>query len=381
MHHRFFHPALALLCLLFVLTACQAPTPSLPEQTPEQTPAHDTQAPTQQPTQAPTEPVITEPITTEEETTVEVSYESVPNPVFNVGNDPWIVPYKGAYYYCFAYGNGVAVNKISSLHKITNRGSAVVYKAPGGTSYSYDYWAPELHYINGEWYIYVAADNGNNANHRMYVLKGTSQNPKDPFEMVGQITSPDDKWAIDGTVLQHGGELYFVWSGWKGYEDGAQHIYIAHMSDPCTIDSERVLLSSPEYAWETFEWPDVNEGPTALVHEDDVFLIYSASGSWSDEYCLGMLTLIGDDPMNPDHWEKESEPVFKKKAGLAYGPGHSSFAPAHDGSIWMIYHANQTSGSGWDGRSVWISPVLFDENGKPNFGEPTPEVTFPIPVK
>ena len=38
--------------------------------------------------------------------------------------------------------------------------------------------------------------------------------------------------------------------------------------------------------------------------------------------------------------------------------------------------------SGRDGLSVWISPVTFDGNGKPDFGShPVPEVTFPVPVK
>ncbi len=382
MHHRSIFYPLALLCLVLSLTACNTPSPALPEQTPEQS----TQAPTEQSSQADlqeTAQETTQEITTEQETLepVEVEYQTVQNPVYNAGDDPWVVAHGNDYYYCFASANGVAVNKISSIHKVTKRGAAVVYTAPAGTPYSYEYWAPELHYINGEWYIYVAADNGDNSTHRMYVLKGTSQDPKDPFVMMGQITDPSNKWAIDGSVLPIGDRLYYIWSGWEGDKDGAQHIYIAHMSDPCTIDSERVKISSPTLPWETYEWPDVNEGPTALINGDDVFIVYSASGSWSDYYCLGMLTLRGDDPLDPSCWEKENTPVFQKKDGLAYGPGHASFARAHDGSMWMIYHANQTSGSGWKGRSVWIAPITFDQTGKPIFGQPEPEVTFPVPVK
>ncbi len=74
-----------------------------------------------------------------------------------------MVAHGNDYYYC--YGNGVGVNKLSSLSKINKRNSAIVYQAPAGTDYSYDDWAPELHYINGEWYIYVAADNGYNSSH------------------------------------------------------------------------------------------------------------------------------------------------------------------------------------------------------------------------
>jgi hypothetical protein len=44
----------------------------------------------------------------------------------------------------------------------------------------------------------------------------------------------------------------------------------------------------------------------------------------------------------------------------------------------MIYHANLVSGTGWQGRSVWIAPVTFDENGNPDLGRPAAEVQFPF---
>ena len=108
-----------------------------------------------------------------------------------------------------------------------------VWSAPTNTAYSRNIWAPELQRINNEWFIYFAADDGNNANHRMYVLQGTTQNPQDPFVFKGKIAAPTDRWAIDGTVLKMpGGKLYFIWSGWDGFEDVAQNLYIAPMSDP-----------------------------------------------------------------------------------------------------------------------------------------------------
>ncbi len=311
------------------------------------------------------------------ETTPSPSYKTVQNPIAPSGNDPWIVEQDGQYYYCFSQNNGVAVAKLPSLDKIPGNNAVQVYSAPEGTMYSKEYWAPELHYIDGEWYIYVAADDGANENHRMYVLKGSSQDPTDPFTMVGKITDPSDKWAIDGTVLQWNGELYFVWSGWEGDTNVAQNLYIAHMSDPCTIDSERVLLSSPAFGWEKIGTPYVNEGPAALLHDGKVFLVYSASGSWTDNYCLGMLTLTGDDPMKAESWTKSTRPVFSMRAGVAYGPGHCSFAPAPDGSIFMIYHANLSKGTGWSGRSVWLQPIAWDEEGNPDFGRPSKEILFP----
>ena len=50
----------------------------------------------------------------------------------------------------------------------------------------------------------------------MYVLRGTSADPTDRFELVGKLGDSTDEWAIDGTVIAYGGELYFCWSGWDG---------------------------------------------------------------------------------------------------------------------------------------------------------------------
>ena len=379
--------ALLAAALLLLFTACDTKDPA-------DTPAEDTtvaeevtDAPTETPTEAPTE-APTEP-ETEEETTVKVIYETVQNPVAPSGADPWITRHGDKYYYCYSspvwFFGGVGVNEIPSIDKVSTEGGSQVYVAPAeegaDLSHSFNYWAPELHYIQGEWYIYVACDDGNNETHRMYVLKGTTQNPTDPFEYVGQITDPSGKWAIDGSVVEIKGELYFIWSGWEGDVNVAQHIYIAHMSNPWTIDSQRVMLSTPEYAWEKNGEPLINEGPTALYHGDKTFIVYSASGSWTDDYCLGMLTLTGEDPMDPASWKKSDSPVFEKRFGTCFGPGHASFTTAVDGSLWMIYHGNLQSGTGWEGRSIWIAPVTFDKDGNPDFGKPQKEVQFPVRVE
>lgn len=363
---------------LALLAACGGDETTVPAQS--STPAADEPTGSSLPAESSTTPAET---STEAPTTTESPYVGVEvaNPVATERtNDPWVIEHDGHYYYCFQGGAGgragVCVAEIPSIDQLSKEGASQVYLAPTSGMYSKEYWAPELHYINGEWYIYVAADDGNNANHRMYVLKGTSQDPTEPFEMVGKITDPTDKWAIDGTVLQYKGELYFIWSGWPGNSDGTQLLYIAHMSDPTTIDSERVRISSPTQYYEKNGMP-LNEGPCALVHDDDVFIFFSASGSWTDNYCISYLKLVGDDPMDPQSWSKSPKPLISQRVGVAYGPGHCSIAPAPDGSLWIIFHANLEKGSGWEGRSGWILPLTFDENGNPVVGRLSSTVTFP----
>ena len=317
-------------------------------------------------------------------------------------SDPYVVEKDGIYYYCFSSSETVdgtaypavkiaAHGSISFGELSTQNRSVFNASETSITNAKKEYWAPELHYFdsdtvgsaNAGWYIYVAADDGDNYNHRMYVLRATEpENPFSDFKMVGKITDSTNRWAIDGTVLQYNGSLYFVWSGWEGTTNVAQNIYIAKMSNPWTISSERVLLSTPEYSWETHGSPDVNEGPQVLKAPDGtVHIVYSASGSWDQYYCYGVLTLTGSNPLNASHWYKATSAKFSSGNGM-YGPGHGSFVQDDGGNWWMIYHANPSltvpsDSSWWAERNVYAKQFSFTTmtlNGVsvryPSFGSP-----------
>ncbi len=307
------------------------------------------------------------------------------NPIVARGADPWVIQWRGDYYFCQSRGGrGVSVSKAARLEEIGSGSWARVWSPPSGQPYSKELWAPELHYLRGKWYIYVAADDGKNENHRMYVLEGTSQNPQDRFEFKGQLALQPDRWAIDGTVLEMpDGRLYFIWSGWEGSENVAQNLYIAPMKDPLTIAGERACISRPEHDWEkrgsSKDLPTINEGPQVLWHGDKLFVIYSASGSWGDDYCLAQLTWTGGDVMSPSSWVKKPVPVFARTKDV-FGPGHCSFTKSPDGrEDWIVYHAARHSGAGWD-RDVRIQPFAWAADGSPQFGEPiAPGVSLPLP--
>jgi GH43 family beta-xylosidase len=192
----------------------------------------------------------------------------------------------------------------------------------------------------------------------------------------GKIYDPEaDLFAIDGTIFQHNGIDYFIWSGHLSANDNTQRLYIAQMSDPWTLETSRSLISSPEYPWEKIGDPDVMEGPEILKNgAGRVFLIYSASGCWTDDYALGMLSLKDDgNPMEAADWVKHPEPVFTKKPEhKAFGPGHNGFFKSPDGTEdWIIYHANSNSGGGCeDARNPRMQQFSWNEDGTPDFGEP-----------
>lgn len=305
------------------------------------------------------------------------------NPIVARGADPWVVLWKDAYYLCQSGGGfGVWVSRSEQLQNMGRGNRQLVWNPPKGMAWSKELWAPEMHYLQGKWWIYVAADDGDNAHHRMYVLEGDKEDPQAPYTFRGKITAPTDRWAIDATILKMPDEkLYCVWSGWEGKTNVAQHLYIAPMSNPWTISGERVRISSPEYDWELHGNPRINEGPEILRHGTNMFIIYSASGSWGDDYCLGQLAWTGGNVMDPKSWVKNPQPVFSRTENV-FGPGHCSFTKSRDGAEdWIVYHSAIRSGAGWN-RQINIQKFTWNTDGSPNFGRPvTPGTLMVVPAE
>jgi GH43 family beta-xylosidase len=316
---------------------------------------------------------------------------SFTNPLFPSGADPWIIQKDGVFYYCGSAGNSLFLRKARSLSELKLSEKKTIWTPPQGTSYSKELWAPEMHFVKGKWYIYFAADSGNNRSHRMHVLENISPDPlTGVWELKGKVSDLSDKWAIDGSVFEYSGVLYMIWSGWEGDVNGEQDIYIARMKNPWTIEGNRAKISVPTYEWERVgdlnnpndvAHVNVNEGPVALIKKDKLFIIFSASGCWTDSYCLGMLTFNGkDNLLDPINWSKNPLPVFKQKpeSGV-YAPGHNSFFTSPDGKeSWIVYHANAKPGQGCGGyRAPFAQKFFWRKDGTPDLGEP---VNSNIPI-
>lgn len=289
------------------------------------------------------------------------------NPVLK-GADPSIVRDGDTYYSVSSDAEGIWVRESTSLATMSDGELTRVWEPDAAGALCCNVWAPELQRIDGTWYIYFAADDGANANHRMYGIRALGDDPRGEWSAPVKIAAPTDRWAIDATVMTHGGRHYFLWSGWEGTTDEGQSLYIAPMSDPLTISGERVRLSSPTEPWERVALP-IQEGPEVLHRDGVTTIVYSASGSWTEDYCLGTLTSHGGDVMDPASWTKSDDCVFGKR-DTAWGPGHHTFTTSPDGAEdWIVYHASTVKDRGWDGRTIRAQRFSWD-GGSPVFGTP-----------
>ncbi len=313
---------------------------------------------------------------------------TVRNPISETGQDPWIAhvaadsaaPYHYVYTEVTERGERLYVKRAPDIFGFDTIAPYFTWdpRAEATTAELQMLWAPELHQVDGHWVIYVAANSTNSlfaGTHRMHALVAHDDaDLGQGFLYMGELELPGDRWAIDGTYFRHAGQGYFVWSGWAADEKLNQRLYICRMDDALTpaIGEPAVEISRPTYDWELRGrrlnlWPSINEGPVQLQHAGRNFLVYAASGSWSDYYCLGLLELTGDDPLDPAAWTKHPEPVLAGR-GDVIAPGHNSFLRRGD-ELLCVYHAAKFSRAGWD-REVHIGVMDFDERGWPVFPEP-----------
>ncbi|ASU35014.1 glycoside hydrolase family 43 protein [Mucilaginibacter xinganensis] len=309
------------------------------------------------------------------------------NPLLPSGADPWVIYHTGYYYYTSSKGDRIVLYKTKNMADLKSAKEVTVWTPPPNTSYSKEIWAPELHFINHKWYLYFAADEGSNNNHRIYVLENASADPQlGNWTFKGKISDATNKWAIDASVFENKGKLYMIWAGWEGDENGQQNIYIAQLKNPWTVGTKRVKISSPTYNWEKYgdlhdsgnpPHVNVNEGPEILKHNNKLFLVYSASGCWTDYYALGMLSASTDkNLLDSASWTKSAQPVFKQSPeNGVYAPGHNSFFKSADGKEdWILYHANSQPGQGCGkDRSPRMQKFSWNADGTPDFGTPVKE--------
>ncbi len=306
------------------------------------------------------------------------------NPVWD-GADPWMVKKDNDYVYCHSINNSLRAIAVYRSSRLTKREEKkIIWTAPASGWNKSCIWAPEIHFIEGHWYVYFAAGESGPPYiyQRTMVLRSKTEDVFSDYEDMGQLYTGDNPnepnsniWGIDMTVLEHKGKLYAIWSGWINQEmtDATpQHLYICEMSNPYTLKGTRVKLSSPIESWETGGPLDLNEAPEVLKNGEKVFVIYSCRESWLVNYRLGMLQLINPDGnlLDPANWKK-SGPVFLGNSQVL-GVGHCSFAKSPDNTEdWIIYHSKKTTDPGWD-RDVRMQPFTWNADGTPNFGQAIP---------
>lgn len=298
--------------------------------------------------------------------------------------DPYVYRHvDGSYYFTAsvpAYDR-IVLRKADTVKGLRDAGEVTLWVKHEEGEQSIHIWAPEIHYIDGGWYIYYAAgDKEDIWEIRPYVLHCTGADPMtDPWEELGMMQAAEGDefsfhaFSLDATVFENKGEHYYIWAEKTGVGKQVSNLYIARMAAPNKLATAQVLLTTPDYDWERVDfW--VNEGPAVLKHDGKIFMTFSASATGAC-YCMGMMYIDENaDVLDPHAWTKLRYPVLQtdEEKGV-YGPGHNSFVKAEDGETDLcIYHARPYDEIIGDplydpNRHARIMKVEFDSNGFPVF--------------
>lgn len=306
------------------------------------------------------------------------------NPLVEQRADPWVYKHTDGYYYFTASVpeyDRIEVRRALTIEGLREAQPVVAWRKYESGPLSANIWAPEIHYMDGKWYIYFAAARTTETkeglfDHRMYALENTSANPLEgEWTEKGQVRTAWESFALDATTFEHRGVHYYVWAQKDPEIDGNSNLYISAMENGWTLKGPQTMISTPEYPWEVIGFK-VNEGAAVLKRGGRIFMSFSASAT-DHNYCMGLLTADEDsDLLDAASWTKHPEPVFQtSEENGQYGPGHNSFTVDKHGEDVLIYHARSykeiTGDPLYDpNRHTRAQRLRWNADGTPDFGVP-----------
>ncbi|MBC7782545.1 MAG: glycoside hydrolase family 43 protein [Burkholderiales bacterium] len=309
------------------------------------------------------------------------------NPLVLQRADPFVYLHTDGYYYFMGSVpeyDRLELRRAKSLSGLGSAEPKTIWRKHAKGPMGNHIWAPEIHFIDGKWYVYFAAGNAENKWHiRMYVLENASANPLEgEWIERGQIKTDWESFSLDSTTFVHHGQRYLLWAQKQPNTPFNSDVYIAKMDTPLSIVRPQVMLARTEADWETVKLK-VAEGPAVLVRNDRVFITYSVSRT-DDTYRIGLLTASADaDLLDPKSWTKSPGPVMvSDPAAGQFGPGHNSFTTTPDGKTDIIvYHARpykEIKGEPlYDpNRHTRAQVVRWKADGTPDFGTPVADGAY-----
>lgn len=159
--------------------------------------------------------------------------------------DPFILPWEGTYYlYASDYVHNFMVYTSTDLENWTK--PVKVTHLPSDFWGTKDFWAPEVHFFNGSFYLFASmySDTRNRGTHIF-----RSDSPMGPFLPVSDSPATPEQWmCLDGTLHVEDGQPYMVFCHeWLQVENGT--VCYVPMSNDLThaIGEPKVMFAAADY--------------------------------------------------------------------------------------------------------------------------------------
>lgn len=304
--------------------------------------------------------------------------------------DPNVVYFDGKYYFIATNESGnvnLYIRESDTVAGLNDSAEYLVYDeakgAEGNIVSKSNHWAPELHVIEDELYMFFSSNTGDGWDVQSCIMKlrkGGDPKKYEDWEAPARYLDKNGKVlntyyggiTLDMTHFSYDDRHYVVWSQRNfGKNAGTADLWIGETTaeNPGQLVSDPVMIVKCEYSWER-NHENVTEGPNVIIRGDRLFLTYSG-GATDETYCVGMTQIrLGDgvDFLDADAWKKTNYPLL---TGLSahgdkayHGPGHNSYITDGDGSLINVFHARPGDGSQF-ARDAFLRIVHFGADGEP----------------
>jgi GH43 family beta-xylosidase len=266
--------------------------------------------------------------------------------------DPFCLKFNGEYW-CYCTGRWSDGKIFGILHStdLVNWLDVGGAMAPLAENHLH-YWAPEVFYDNGVFYLYYSA--GDEVN--MHLRVATAQHPAGPFVDSGHRLT-QEKFAIDAHVFED--------------DDGARYLFYAcdhferervgtgtvldRMLSPYRLEGKPRPVSLPAYDWQIYDpqraekdnlrWHTI-EGSFTLKHKGLYYQMFSGGNYQNPSYGVGYA--VTENIETPGEWRQVIDgesvlPVLRTVPGKVDGPGHNSVVVGPDNrQLYCVYHVIQS---------------------------------------
>lgn len=271
------------------------------------------------------------------------------NPVFERSfPDPFILKFAGEYFaYCTGlWDDGRVFGVLRSVDLInwTELGGAMSRLASDAPFY----WAPEVTYSNGKFYLYYSVGNET----LMEIRVAVSERPDGGFEDSGHILTTED-FAIDPHVFSDDDGRRFLFYA----TDFLEHEYIGtgtvfdEMLDPYKLRGQPKPVTRAQFDWQIYDpnrrekggvrWHTV-EGPFVLKRKGVYYEMFSG-GNWQKP-TYGVSFAVSDRINAEGEWEQFADgkklfPILRTIPDMVIGPGHNSVVRGpNNRELYCVYH-------------------------------------------
>ncbi|WP_210488330.1 family 43 glycosylhydrolase [Rufibacter aurantiacus] len=234
------------------------------------------------------------------------------------------------------------------------------------------FWAPEITYDKGKFYIYYTAKKkGGN----LCVGVASATKATGPYTDLGPLVC-QEVGSIDGfPIRDEKGDLYLIWKEDANSVGKPTPLWGQRMNEERTaLTGEKFeLFRNEKGTWEG----GLVEGPALIKRNGYYYMFYAGDACCGRACTYGVGVARAKDIRGP--WEKYAGNPIMKKNETWTCPGHGTVVSDGKGRDFFLYHAYSANSTVYPGRQGLLDEITWGTDGWPSFKNGSPALTATAP--